>query len=118
MVLTTASERMGDELMRAVMSCVNAWPDQRLGLIRGPGIDQRLVATEGTVVFALHVITSTVLQASTRLGSLSPVSSVAHVLYLDHVDENIYRRVGVGRLFEPQIMGDLNSAESLDLQLV
>ena len=118
MLQMTASDRIGQDLMRAVCTVVTPGSISGWGSFEDPVIDQRLASTEGTVVLALHVMTTMVIQASTRLGHLSPWSSISHFIYLDHVEENIYRRVGVGRFFEPEIIDNLNNTEPLDIQLI
>ncbi len=62
-------------------------------------------------------MTTRAFRAELKLGHLSISYYIAYVIYLEHVAELRYRRVGVGRLFEPQILKELKSVEPIDIEL-
>jgi hypothetical protein len=72
----------------------------------------------GTLVHALHVSTEKGVPGGLSFGRLSLSHEVYNVLFVESAGVDQYRRVGVGKLFEEDIMRALLGAELRDIKLI
>lgn len=84
---------------------------------------QQLDSYEGAMLLALHI--STRRNVGTTDKSQDFVTrhraigrDVCEVLFLEPQDENRYRRVGVGRIFDSQVIADMVESDRMEIELV
>jgi hypothetical protein len=87
--------------------------------LEAPELQDQMSSYDGTSVLALHI--------STRkwggvegfaLGSLIPRNDVFDVLFLKDAGDGSYQRLGVGRLFEPELLRGFQSATDQVIKLM
>lgn len=83
---------------------------------------QQLDNYEGAVLLALHISTRRkVGTANIRFGARRRGAigrDVFEVLFLEPQEDNRYRRIGVGRIFDDQIIRDFAASEQVEIELV
>ena len=84
---------------------------------------QQLDGYEGAMLLALHISTSRkvakVGQSGDLLGRAKSISrDVYEVLFLEPQEGDRYRRVGVGRIFDNQVMVNVAESDQVEIELV
>lgn len=87
-------------------------------LFESPGIQGQLGSYEGTIVLALHVSTRKGAAPGGRYFSFKMNHDVYDVLFLEPTGGRKYRRLGVGRIFERNIIQGFNEVEYQEIELV
>lgn len=90
-------------------------------LFESPGIQGQLGSYEGTIVLALHVSTRKGAAPGGRYGryfSFKMNHHVYDVLFLEPTGGRKYRRLGVGRIFERNIIQGFKEVEYQEIELV
>lgn len=83
-----------------------------------PHIQEQLDTYELTTVIALHVSTESGLSGGVGFGYLSLWHKVSHVLFLEQAGERQYRRIGVGRLFDRNIIEAFDRSPLEEIELI
>ncbi|KAI1382204.1 heterokaryon incompatibility protein-domain-containing protein [Hypoxylon crocopeplum] len=116
----TGDEHVKPDLWRAVCSLTSPELISGWGSFEQPDIQSRLVPpTKAIVVVALHIAT---VRNRASMGIQSSFWSTTHkvyrVLFLECVGGQRYRRVGVGRIFEPDLIAEFDEAPEQEIDLV
>jgi hypothetical protein len=90
-------------------------------LLDDPQYKQQLDSYEGAMLLALHTATrrkvgTTNVPFETRKNAIG--RDVYEVLFLEPQEDNRYRRIGVGRIFDGQIIKDFAASEQMEIELV
>ncbi|KAB5515095.1 hypothetical protein GE09DRAFT_980195 [Coniochaeta sp. 2T2.1] len=94
--------------------CAPNRPEVVAGWVSAEGLKGNGCADVGIAVHALHVSTR-----YARTGVLiKHHDPVLDVLLLEEVDPHVFRRVGVGRIFDMELIRQLGAAGNRDIQLV
>jgi hypothetical protein len=89
------------------------------GSFEATHIQSQLSFYHGTEVIALHVSSGRSLNVSGfALGQLGFNNEVHNVLYLESVADGCYRRIGVGRVFETDLLAGFSKAKDQVIKLI
>ena len=94
--------------------CAPSRPEVVAGWVSAEGLEDDGCADVGIAVHALHISTR-----YARTGVLiKHHDPVLDVLLLEEIDPRVFRRVGVGRIFDMDLIKELEEAAKRDIQLV
>jgi hypothetical protein len=88
------------------------------GSFEQPLLEELSGTAPGTLAQALHVSTENGAPGGLGFGQLSLTHDVYNVLFVEHAGGDRYRRIGVGKLFEKDLMKDFAEAEEQEIQLI
>ena len=78
---------------------------------------EQLNSYEGAILLAIHVATRAT-RGDHRASKKIIGREVYEVLFLEPQEGNRYRRIGVGRIFDGQVMKDFEASEEMEIELV
>ena len=90
-------------------------------LFESPGIQDQLESYEGMIVLALHVSTRQKVAPGGRYGrtfNFKMTHDVYNVLFLEPKGGGQYRRLGLGRIFERNVIRAFDEADDQEIELI
>ena len=79
---------------------------------------EQLNSYEGAILLAIHVATRTTRGDHRASKKIIGREVYEVLLFLEPQEGNRYRRIGVGRIFDGQVMKDFEASEQIEIELV
>ena len=117
--VTDVSPRTVTAAVRAVCSCSSPSLAGGWGVFEADCIDKRMAGNEGISVYAFHVCTrrSSWFKNTAKLGSLRLSHDMYDVVYLDLIGPGRYSRVGMGCLFEMDLLAEFKPVAEAEFEM-